>query len=246
MDSLLFAARSGLPPLLASERNALCAQSTCSLLLCFTVCFLSALKMRTTTARPSPKRRANSGSPSKQSRYPQLPPPLQQHSALNPAAIQALMYAQQQQQQQQQGWIGVDNNMPLGYAPGPLVHLPPGAAIPTMGYPGVPRMMAPSQFHVQQALAMQQAQLVHQAQLAQQVYAQPQPQILQLVHPPMDIDPIKDNFVYVQDEVREEVDSKVMEAIKKRALFVAPPLGRIRIPQACERCRKRKTKVRLM
>lgn len=154
------------------------------------------------------------------------------------------MYAQQQQQQQ--GWIGVDNNMPLGYASGQLVHLPPGAAIPTMGYPGVPRMIAPNQFHVQQALAMQQAQLVHQAQLAQQVYAQPQPQILQLVHPPMDIDPIKDNFVYVQDEVREEVDSKVMEAIKKRALFVAPPLGRMRIPQACERCRKRKTKVRPM
>ncbi|KAI0780603.1 hypothetical protein BD413DRAFT_666713 [Trametes elegans] len=170
-------------------------------------------------------------SPTKSVGYPQTQP--QQPIALNPAAIQALLYAQHQQAR---GWPAIEHDACLDHPHGAGVpQLPPVALYQHVDHNGMPRDVVGQQLHPQQLLAF------HQAQLAQQAHAQ---QFYQMVHPPVTVRPPKDKFVYVQQEVKEAANPELVAAIKKRALFVAPPVpaARIRIAQACERCRKRKTK----
>ncbi|KAJ8457327.1 hypothetical protein ONZ51_g11602 [Trametes cubensis] len=116
--------------------------------------------------------------------------------------------------------------------------LPPGTAVaPIVEYAGVPRPVAGQPLHPQQLLALQyQAQLARQAGLAQPVYQQ-------LTQSQMNaLPPAEDPYDHEQEPPEKvPVDPEVVEKIQKRALFVAPPV-RQRIPQACERCRRRKTK----
>ncbi|KAI0362472.1 hypothetical protein OH77DRAFT_1584876 [Trametes cingulata] len=180
-------------------------------------------------------------SPRKPAPAPHPQPESEESIAVHPALLRALV---QGQQHQQPPWPGIDPNLRMPYPHGVIPqHAQSAAGHPYM-YANVPGMPPGFQMHPQQLLALQH---MHQMQLAQhtQHAGLPPPQhAYQMVHPPMDVDPPRDPFVYVQSEVKEAVDPVVMEGIKKRALFVAPPLpgGRLRIPQACERCRKRKTK----
>ncbi|KAI0822719.1 hypothetical protein BC628DRAFT_1387358 [Trametes gibbosa] len=183
-----------------------------------------------TTGRPPAARKTPQAAASPTKPVTHIHPQLQQHAFVNPASIQALAFMQSPP-----GWAGMDNTR-IGYAPGTFSQFPPGVVVPPLGYPAMPPPMTAQQFQAQQALVLQ-------AQLAQLGYAQPPP-FPQLAHPSMDPNPDlpqRDPFVYVQAEVSEAVDAELMETIRKRALFVAPP-ARLRIPQACERCRKRKTK----
>ncbi|OSD08526.1 hypothetical protein PYCCODRAFT_28361 [Trametes coccinea BRFM310] len=122
---------------------------------------------------------------------------------------------------------------------------PAAASVSPMDYHTDPQTVpggAGQQVHPQQIqlIALQrpaQAQVAQHPVVPQDVY--------QLVHPPVQVRtaPARDPFIYVQREVREAMeDTAVLERIQQRALFVAPPVGRLRTPQACERCRKRKTK----
>ncbi|KAI0647389.1 hypothetical protein C8Q79DRAFT_959199 [Trametes meyenii] len=170
---------------------------------------------------------------------PQMPLPgyphsqLQQQLAMNAAALQALIYAQQHP-----GWAGVDPAA-LRMAYGGTLPFHPGAAIPGLEYPAFPGLQG-------NALLPQQILAMHQAQLALYPgFAHP-PSQPSLSSPPAPAEAASSNdpFVYVQPEVKaaqKEADRGVPAEIKKRALFVAPP-ARLRIAQACERCRKRKTK----
>ncbi|KAH9857223.1 hypothetical protein C2E23DRAFT_380001 [Lenzites betulinus] len=184
-----------------------------------------------TTGRPPTARKTPQATPSPTKSGVYIHPQLQQHTLVDPATMQAYAYMQPPP-----GWPGMDAAR-LAYPPGSFAQLPPGVPIPPMGYPGIPPAMTAQQFQAQQALVLQ-------AQLAQLGYGPPA-QFQQLAPPPVEVIPElpeRDPFVYVQPEVSEAVDAELMETIRKRALFVAPPMGRIRIPQACERCRKRKTK----
>ncbi|KAL7283657.1 hypothetical protein ACG7TL_003093 [Trametes sanguinea] len=176
--------------------------------------------------------------------------------AVDPAALQALAYAQQLEQQQQvpiqhsRSWGGPDNGLRHAYpvqGAGMAQLHPAAASVSPMDYHTAPQTVpggAGQQVHPQQIqlIALQrpaQAQVAQHPVVPQDVY--------QLVHPPVQVRtaPARDPFIYVQREVREAMeDTAVLERIQQRALFVAPPVGRLRTPQACERCRKRKTKHR--
>ncbi|KAI0372988.1 hypothetical protein BV20DRAFT_1119531 [Pilatotrama ljubarskyi] len=181
-------------------------------------------------------------SPRKSAPHPQREP--EESIAVSPAFLRALV----QGHQQQPPWPVGDSSAPMAHPHGSIPQLPPGVVGQPYMYAGASGVMPAYQVHPQQLLALQQLQLAQHAAHPpppQHAGHPPQPQhTYQLVHPPMDVDPPKDPFVYVQREVREATEPPVMEGIKKRALFVADPLtgGRLRIAQACERCRKRKTK----
>ncbi|KAI0672886.1 hypothetical protein C8Q78DRAFT_1077204 [Trametes maxima] len=158
--------------------------------------------------------------------YPQFQ--LQRQLAMNAAALQALIHAQQHP-----GWAGVDPALRMAY--GGTLPFHPGSAIPGLEYPAFPGLPG-------NALLPQQILAMHQAQLALYPgFGQPPPQPPLPSQPvPAEDTPENDPFVYVQPEVKAAKKGVPVE-IKKRALFTAPP-ARLRIAQACERCRKRKTK----
>ncbi|KAI0333573.1 hypothetical protein GY45DRAFT_1368300 [Cubamyces sp. BRFM 1775] len=146
-------------------------------------------------------------------------PALQPQATYHPALMQPWRYMQQPQ-----GLSGLP--------------LPPGTALgPMVQYAGMPRHVSGQPLHPQQLLALQyQAQLAQQAGLIQPMYQQ----LAQ--SPASTLPPPEEPYDYDQPPPEKvPVDPKVVEKIQKRALFVAPPV-RQRIAQACERCRKRKTK----
>ncbi|KAI0636647.1 hypothetical protein C8Q77DRAFT_515767 [Trametes polyzona] len=148
--------------------------------------------------------------------------------AIDPTTMQALMYAQYPYARSNADGVPVN----YGYPQGAAMHYPPGVTAQQLQYAAYQQMVAAQQLQLQHAFALQQAQL------AQRGYM-PQQQFMQFMNSQMDASEAADD---VEPEVGKPLDPEVVKGIKKRALFVAPALRGVRIPQACERCRRRKTK----